>query len=110
MRNRDCLRLLEHGRWLLLSNRRVRVHELSVALTICQIAESRLGSESCADLLTVGVEVGDDAGLEYDNLRFCLEALLTQPPFGRARLDLQRASGDVLNLTYLEVDDADPHD
>ena len=79
-------------------------------LTICQMAEARLGPVSCAQLRTVGIEVGDDAGLEYVNLQFCLETLLRQPPFGHARLDLQRRTGDVLNLAYLEVDDADSHD
>jgi Zn finger protein HypA/HybF involved in hydrogenase expression len=86
------------------------MHELSVALEVCRMAENRLGAASCAGLLTVGLVVGADAGLEYDNLQFCLETLLAQPPFGRARLDLQTCAGDVLNLAYLEVDDGDPHD
>ena len=36
-----------------------------------------------AELVTVGVEVGDDAGVEPESLAFCLETLLAQPPFGR---------------------------
>jgi Zn finger protein HypA/HybF involved in hydrogenase expression len=86
------------------------MHELSIALEVCRMAENRLGTDSCADLLTVGVQVGSDAGIEYDNFQFCLEALLAQPPFGRARLELQRCTGDALNLAYLEVDDGHPND
>jgi Zn finger protein HypA/HybF involved in hydrogenase expression len=88
----------------------VRVHELSIALEVCRMAESTLGTASCADLLTVGVQVGSEAGIEYDNFEFCLTMLLNQPPFGRARVQLERSPGDALNLTYLEVDDGDPHD
>lgn len=81
------------------------MHELSVALEICRIAEDRLGPGAAAGLLAVGVEVGDQAGIEPDNLVFCLEALLAAPPFGSARPDVVRRPGDVLRVTYLEVDD-----
>ncbi len=63
-----------------------------------------------AHLRVVGLEVGDDCGLEPDNLSFCLDALLTQPPFGAARCALERRAGDVLRLDYLEVDDGNPDD
>jgi Zn finger protein HypA/HybF involved in hydrogenase expression len=86
------------------------MHELSVALEICRIAEARLGPEGTAGLLTVGVEVGDEAGIEPGNLEFCLEALLGSPPFGSARPEIVRLAGDVLRVTYLEVDDGRPPD
>jgi Zn finger protein HypA/HybF involved in hydrogenase expression len=85
------------------------MHELSVAFEVCRMAEERLGPEASPRLRLVGLEVGDTCGLEPDNLSFCLDALLAQPPFGRARAELQRCSGDVLRLDYLEVDD-DPDD
>jgi Zn finger protein HypA/HybF involved in hydrogenase expression len=86
------------------------MHELSVALEICRIAEERLGPRQTARLLAVGVEIGDQAGVEPENLGFCLEALLGAPPFGGARADITRLPGDVLRVTYMEIDDDRPPD
>jgi Zn finger protein HypA/HybF involved in hydrogenase expression len=86
------------------------MHELSVALEVCRMAEERLGAEGAVRLRVVGLEVGDDAGLEPDNLTFCLDALLTQPPFGAARAAVARRPGDVLRVDYYEVDDDDSDD
>lgn len=83
------------------------MHELSLALEVCRMAEEQLGRGQLGDLVAVGLEVGDDAGVEVDNLAFCLEALLTQPPFARGKPVIARTAGDVLRLTYLEVDDGD---
>ena len=84
------------------------MHELSLALEICRIAEEKLGPDGAAQLITVGLEVGDRAGVEPDNLTFCLEALLAAPPFGHARPTVTRLPGDTLRVTYLEVDDGGP--
>ena len=81
------------------------MHEMSLALEICRIAERQAGTGGAARLVTVGVEVGDDAGVEVSSLAFCLEALLAQPPFSRARPVIDRRAGDVLRVSYLEVDD-----
>lgn len=81
------------------------MHEMSVALEVCRLAEDRLGREALRDVVTVGVEVGDDAGVEPENLAFCLEAVLATPPFRKAKPVIKRRRGDVLRLAYLEVDD-----
>jgi Zn finger protein HypA/HybF involved in hydrogenase expression len=86
------------------------VHELSLALEICRIAEHQAGTEATACIITVGVEVGDDAGVEPANLEFCLEALLAQPPFQGAHAAITRAPGDVLRVSYLEIEDDSPDD
>lgn len=86
------------------------MHELSVALEICRMAEERLPVDRRSALRRVGVLVGDDAGIEPANLEFCLEALLSQPPFGQATPDVQRVTGDELALAYLQVDDGSPDD
>lgn len=86
------------------------MHELSVALEVCRMAEERLGRDVLPRVVAVGVEVGDDAGIEPENLTFCLEALLGAPPFRRATPRITRLPGDVLRLAYLEVDDDGPHD
>lgn len=82
------------------------MHEMSVALEVCRMAETRLG-RSAECLVALGVTVGDDAGIEPENLRFCLEALLAEPPFSGARPRILREPGDALHLSYLEVADDD---
>ncbi len=82
-----------------------RMHELSIALEVCRMAEERLGRQACAAVVEVAVEVGDDAGVEPGNLAFCLEAVLQEPPFRGATPVIVRRPGDVLRLSYLEVDD-----
>jgi Zn finger protein HypA/HybF involved in hydrogenase expression len=86
------------------------VHEMSLALEVCRIAEEQVGIHLLPRVLEVGVRVGDDSGVEPDNLEFCLEALLSRPPFGRARPALEHCPGDELRLSYLEVEDDDPED
>jgi Zn finger protein HypA/HybF involved in hydrogenase expression len=86
------------------------MHELSVALEICRLVEERLGPGESAQLRRVGVAVGDDAGLEPANLSFCLDALLSQPPFGDARAELIPCPGPDLRVDFYEVDDDDPDD
>ena len=79
-------------------------------MEVCRLAEERLSPAELPQLITVGLDVGDDSGLEPDNLLFCLEALLAAPPFHNARPDLTRCPGDVLRVTYLELDDDRPDD
>lgn len=86
------------------------MHELSIALEVCRMAEDHVGLERLADVVEIGLDVGDDSGVEVSNLEFCLESLLTNPPFGRARPNIESLSGDVLRMTYLEVDDGDTDD
>lgn len=86
------------------------MHELSVAVEVCRIAEERLGTAGASRLRVVAVVVGDEAGLEPDNLEFCLGALLGQPPFGGGRAQITRVPGDDLRVEYLEVDDERSND
>ena len=86
------------------------MHEMSVALEICRIAEQQVGPRRAGAVTAVGVEVGDDAGVEVSSLAFCLEAVLATPPFAGARPAITRLPGDVLRVSYLEVDDGRPHD
>ncbi|HTS89694.1 MAG TPA: hydrogenase maturation nickel metallochaperone HypA [Gemmatimonadales bacterium] len=84
------------------------MHELSLALEVCRIAEEKAVPLPPSAVRSLGVEVGDDAGVEVDNFRFCLESLLSAPPFSGARLELLSRPGEDLRLTYLEVDDGRP--
>ncbi len=84
------------------------MHEMSIAMDVCRIAEEKIGSDHLTELTAVAVEIGADAGIEPDSLEFCLGVLLTQPPFHNARAILLRVPGDVLRVSYLEVDDGSP--
>ncbi|HEY7408685.1 MAG TPA: hydrogenase/urease maturation nickel metallochaperone HypA [Gemmatimonadaceae bacterium] len=81
------------------------MHEMSVALEVCRIAEARLAHEKLDRLVGVGVVVGDQAGIEPTNLQFCLDTLLAQPPFRGATVKIERCVGDSLRVDYLEVDE-----
>jgi Zn finger protein HypA/HybF involved in hydrogenase expression len=81
------------------------MHELSIALEVCRMAEERLDPEALPRLVSVGLEVGDEAGVEPGNLQFCLEALLSTPPFAGARPVITPLHGDALRVTYFELDD-----
>lgn len=80
------------------------MHEMSIALEVCRLAETRLG-QSAERLVALGVTVGDQAGVEPENLAFCLEALLAEPPFQGAQPRILREPGDALHLSYLEITD-----
>ena len=86
------------------------MHEMRVAREICRIAERHAAPGELHRVVTVGLEVGDDAGVEVGSLTFCLEVLLAQPPFGSAKPELVRCGGDALRVTHLEVDDGRPDD
>ena len=82
-----------------------RMHEMSVAMEICAIAERAIGDRRPSCVTEVVIDVGDDAGVELQNLEFCLEALLTAPPFAQARAVVRREAGDVLRVASVEIDE-----
>ena len=81
------------------------MHEMSIALEVCRIAEARLARDKLDRLVGVGVVVGDEAGIEPANLQFCLDVLLMHPPFRRATAKIARCTGDTLRVDYLELDE-----
>ena len=84
------------------------MHELSLALDVCRIAEDTVGRDRLPAVTEIGLEVGNRAGIEVANFTFCLEALLGAPPFGRARHVIELQAGDDLRVSYIEVDDGSP--
>ena len=81
------------------------MHEMSLALEICRIAEAHALPLPASAVTEVGIEVGDAAGVDAENLKFCLEATLATEPFRHARPRVSRRDGDALRVTYVEVDD-----
>ena len=86
------------------------LHELSLAMDVCRITEDHVGRPSLGLVREVGVEVGDRSGVEFGTFEFCLESLLSVPPFENARAQIERTPGDELRVTYVEVDDGDSSD
>ena len=86
------------------------MHEMSLALEICRITENEVGRAQLGRVQEVGIVVGTDSGVEPDALVFCMESLLTHPPFSGARLNMELCDGDDLRVSYLEIEDDDsPH-
>ncbi len=84
------------------------MHEMSIAMEVCRIAEDQVGLAMMARVREIGVVVGQRSGVEPESLRFCLEVLLDRPPFRGARLAFEFTSGDDLRVAYVDIDDADP--
>jgi Zn finger protein HypA/HybF involved in hydrogenase expression len=83
------------------------MHELSVALEVCRLAEEQVGREALPRVTGLGLEIGDRSGIVAENLAFCLDTLLTNPPFRTARAVIQRTPGATLRLEWLELEDLD---
>lgn len=81
------------------------MHEMSMALEVCRLAEEQVGRDALPRVTGLGLEVGSDTGLVVENLTFCLEVLLTSPPFRAARAVIERSPGSALRLDWLEIDD-----
>lgn len=81
------------------------MHEMAIALEVCDITERALGGRSPRQVVAVVVDVGDESGVETGNLEFCLTALLQTPPFQAARPVLRRLRGDVLRVAHIEVEE-----
>ncbi len=83
---------------------------MSIAQEICRITREQVGEDGCARVVRVGIEVGPFSGVEPDNLVFWLEVLLGEPPFTGAEPLIHPAEGEVLRVSYLEVEDPGPED
>jgi Zn finger protein HypA/HybF involved in hydrogenase expression len=81
------------------------MHEFSVATEICRLVEERAAPLPATAVVAIGLEMGDESGLEPDNLIFCLDTLLGTEPFAGATTELVRTPGREMRLTYVEVDD-----
>lgn len=83
------------------------MHEMSLALEVCRLTEEQVGAEALPAITAVGVEVGENAGIVVDNLEFCLEALLSRPPFGAAKPIIERTRGEALRLAWLDIEEGE---
>lgn len=79
------------------------MHELSLAVEIGSIAERRLGA-TVSRCVAVGVDIGVESGVVPSALEFCLESVFRQPPWTGARPVLSPRPGDILQVSWLEVE------
>ncbi len=86
------------------------MHEMSIALEIGRIVEDRIEPERIHNVVTVQLEIGEEAGVEFDSLRSSLDVVLTSPPFSRAKTEILRVPGDVLRVSQVEIRDDSTHD
>ena len=84
-----------------------RMHEMSLALELGRQVEEQMRLHP-GRLLRVGVQVGEESGVEPSSLEFCIDAVLAHPPFAGATVTLERVGGDTLRLEFLEIDDGRP--
>jgi Zn finger protein HypA/HybF involved in hydrogenase expression len=82
------------------------MHELSLAVEIGSIAERTLGGQ-VTRCVAVGVDVGVQSGVEPSALEFCLESVFRQPPWRGARPVVMQQPGDVLQVSWIEVETDD---
>lgn len=79
------------------------MHEMSLALEIRSICERELarhgaeGAEGAGGLAAVGIDVGAFAGVDAQNLQFCLEAVLGEA-FGPVRTEIRVLPGTAVCL------------
>ena len=83
---------------------------MSIALEVGRIIEDRIGADRLADIVSVRLEVGEEAGVELDSLQQSLEVVLASPPFAHTKAEIVRVSGDVLRVNQVEIRDGSPND
>ena len=86
------------------------MHEMSIALEVGRIVEHSFGPDRLADIVSVSLEVGDEAGVEFDSLKLSLDVVLTSRPFAQAKAKILRVPGDVLRVSQVEIRDGSAND
>ena len=83
---------------------------MSIALEVGRIVADRIGAERLPGIVIVYVEVGFEAGVEFDSLQLSLDVVLTSPPFAHAKAEILRVPGDVLRVSQVKIRDDSTHD
>src|SRR5215472_18691635 len=88
------------------------MHEMGIASSILEAVHQELRLYPEHRAVRVGVRIGEFAGVDAASLQFCFEALVkgTELEPLELEIDWRRAEtgkpGDELDLSYLELDDA----
>jgi hydrogenase nickel incorporation protein HypA/HybF len=66
------------------------MHEMAIAQGILDIVQQHVPPAQVPEVAAVRVRVGSLSGVVAESLAFCFEALATETPLARARLDIER--------------------
>jgi hydrogenase nickel incorporation protein HypA/HybF len=81
------------------------MHELGIANSVLEAVEAETARRAGGVPVKVGLRIGEFAGVDPDALSFSFEALVAGTKWHGLALEIQPASRDELELTYLELEE-----
>jgi hydrogenase nickel incorporation protein HypA/HybF len=82
------------------------MHELSIATEVLEAVRREAAKRPGARVQKVGLRVGELSGVSEDSLRFSFEVLVQGTDLDPLALEIERSTGDELDVAWLEVEDA----
>jgi hydrogenase nickel incorporation protein HypA/HybF len=70
------------------------MHELSIALSIVELAEEEARKANASSISKVEVEIGTMAGVEIEALKFCWDSAIEGTIAGKAELVIHSVAGE----------------
>ncbi len=64
------------------------MHEMSIALSLLELAEAEARKNNCKQITSITVEYGALSGIMPESLKFCFEILTADGPHKGAKLEL----------------------
>jgi hydrogenase nickel incorporation protein HypA/HybF len=70
------------------------MHELSIAISIIELAEEEARKANATSISKIEVEIGDMAGVEKEALQFCWDSAIQGTMAGKAELVIHSVAGE----------------
>jgi len=84
------------------------MHEMSIASSVLEGVRKESARRGGVRVVTVGLKVGELAGVDPESLRFCFETMVAGTDLAPLALDIEFCpGGDELQFSYLEIDEDD---
>ncbi|MGD0015151.1 MAG: hydrogenase maturation nickel metallochaperone HypA [Bryobacteraceae bacterium] len=81
------------------------MHEMGIASSVIEAVRAEAAKRPGARVVQVGLRIGALAGVDRDSLSFCFQALVQDTDLASARLAIEGAAGDELDITWLELEE-----
>ncbi len=81
------------------------MHEMGIAASVIEAVRKEAAQRPGARVTKVGMRIGEFAGVDRESLTFCFQALVKDTELESAALAIEDASGDELDLSYLELEE-----
>lgn len=81
------------------------MHEMGIASSVIEAVRAEAARRPGARVIRIGLRIGELAGVQRDSLSFCFEALTRQTELENTALEIEAASRDELDLTFLELEE-----